>query len=54
MKCKEMRIYFFLFLVLWAGSVYAQNHPVILDKHYVIELNDAKEGNRFIKWVAVP
>lgn len=55
MKCKEMRIYFFLFLVLWAGSVYAQNQPVILDKHNVIELNDAKEWNRFIKsWEAVP
>ena len=55
MKCKEMRIYFFLFLVLWAGSVYAKNQPVILDKHNVIELNDAKEWNRFIKsWEAVP
>ncbi len=55
MKCKEMRIYFFLFLVLWVGSVYAQNQPVILDKHNVIELNDAKEWNSFIKsWEAVP
>ena len=35
--------------------MYAQNLPVILDKHNVIELNDAKEWNSFIKsWEAVP
>ena len=42
MKCNEMRIYFFLVCFLWVGSVYAQNQPVVLDEHNVVELNDAK------------
>lgn len=55
MKGKVMRNYFFLFLFLWVGSVCAQNQPVILDEHNVVELNDAKEWDRFIKsWEAVP
>ena len=55
MKGKVMRNYFFLFLFLWVGSVGAQNQPVILDEHNVVELNDAKEWDRFIKsWEAVP
>lgn len=55
MKGKVMQNYFFLFLFLWVGSVGAQNQPVILDEHNVVELNDAKEWDRFIKsWEAVP
>ena len=55
MKGKVMQNYFFLFLFLWVGSVCAQNQPVILDEHNVVELNDAKEWDRFIKsWEAVP
>ena len=55
MKCNEMRIYFFLVCFLWVGSVYAQNQPVVLDEHNVVELNDAKEWDRFVKsWEVVP
>ena len=55
MKCNEMRIYFFLVCFLWVGSVYAHTQPVVLDEHNVVELNDAKEWDRFVKsWEVVP
>ena len=55
MKCNEMRIYFFQVCFLWVGSGYAQKQPVVLDEHNVVELNDAKEWDRFVKsWEVVP